>query len=90
MVFADIPQQEIRQIATPQNDTKQVKILYTNYRGEKAYRIVIPDSIYFGSTQWHPGEQWLLRAFDVQKNEWRDFAVKDIAEWHPFETNSGK
>lgn len=72
MASADISQQEA-----------QVKILYTNYRGEKGYRIIIPQSIYFGSTEWHPEKQWLLRAIDVQKQNSRDFAVKDIAEWLP-------
>lgn len=63
--------------------TKNVKILYTNWRGEKAWRTILPENIYFGSTEYHPEEQWLLKAFDVEKNAYRDFAVKDIASWIP-------
>lgn len=60
---------------------KIVSIAYTNWRGETAQRIIIPDSIYFGSTQWHPEPQWLLRALDVEKQAMRDFAMKDICSW---------
>ena len=59
----------------------QVIILYTNYRGETAYRTIVPETIWFGGTSWHPEKQWLLDALDVEKNEKRSFAMKDILEW---------
>lgn len=59
----------------------KVQILYTNYRGETAYRVILPQRLWFGSTQYHPEEQDLLDALDVEKNEVRNFAVKDIKEW---------
>ena len=31
-----------------------VTIDYTNYRGERAYRTVLPVRIWFGETEWHP------------------------------------
>lgn len=62
---------------------KEVTILYTNWRGEKSLRTIIPEKIYFGSTEWHPEEQWLLRALDIDKQESRDFAFKDIESWSP-------
>ncbi len=46
---------------------KEVKILYTNYRGETAVRTIIPQEIVFTSTEFHPEEQWILVAFDVDK-----------------------
>lgn len=58
-----------------------VSITYTNWRGETTKRIIQPERIYFGKTQWHPEEQWLLRAFDQDKQAKRDFAMKDISEW---------
>ena len=58
-----------------------IKIIYTNYRGEKDERIIKPISIWFGSTEWHPDEQWLLHAYDLEKNAERDFAMKDIERW---------
>ena len=36
-------------------------ITYTNYRGETAQRMILPKSIWFGSTEWHPEPQWFLR-----------------------------
>jgi len=60
---------------------KSVKILYTNYRGETAIREVIPEKIWFGGTDWHPEPQWLLDAFDVEKDAKRSFAMKDVKSW---------
>ncbi len=58
-----------------------VIILYTNYRGETALRKITPKKIWFGKTEYHPEEQWLLDAFDLDKQADRTFAMKDIKEW---------
>ena len=58
-----------------------VTILYTNYRGETAVRTVAPDRIWFGKTDWHPTEQWLLRAYDFARQDYRDFALSEIKWW---------
>jgi len=60
---------------------KTVKIIYTNYKGETAERTIIPIELWFGSTEYHPEEQWLLKAFDVEKKAERNFAVKDVKGW---------
>jgi predicted DNA-binding transcriptional regulator YafY len=60
------------------DDKKRVKILYTNWRGETKVREIIPAEIVFVSTEWHPEEQWCLKAFDVEKKAERTFACKDI------------
>jgi predicted DNA-binding transcriptional regulator YafY len=62
-------------------NAKAVKILYTNYRGETSRRVILPEKIWFGSTEWHPEAQWLLDAHDVEKYAIRNFAMKDIKEW---------
>lgn len=59
----------------------KVRILYRNYKGDVAYRTIIPKSIDFMSTSWHPEEQWILTAFDINKNADRGFAIIDIMEW---------
>jgi len=33
-------------------DEKAIRILYTNYRGETGLRTIVPERIYFGSTDW--------------------------------------
>jgi len=61
---------------------KIVEILYTNYKGETRLRNIIPINIEFKSTTWHKEEQWILNAIDVEKNEERGFAIKDIKLWN--------
>ena len=64
---------------------KQVTIVYTNYREETAERRIVPERIWFGTTEWHPEPQWLLDAIDLDKNVERSFAMKDIASWETME-----
>lgn len=53
---------------------------YTNYKGETADRKIKPLHIYFGESKFHEGQQWFLRGLDLDKNQERDFAVKDFKE----------
>jgi predicted DNA-binding transcriptional regulator YafY len=55
-----------------------VLIDYTNHRGERRERRVMPLGIMFGSNEYHREDQWLLHALDVEKNALRTFALKDI------------
>lgn len=61
---------------------QKVTIVYTNYRGETGERKIVPKKIWFGSTEWHPEEQWLLDTYDVEKQADRSFAMKDIKSWN--------
>lgn len=67
------------------NKDKIIEIIYTNYRGETSNRKIIPQNIWFGETEWHPQKQWLLDAFDINKNANRSFAMKDIKSWKNIE-----
>jgi predicted DNA-binding transcriptional regulator YafY len=62
---------------------RYVLIDYVNYRGERSERLVEPAQIYFGSNEWHPEPQWLMDAWDHQKQAYRTFAMKDIHSWNP-------
>ena len=55
-----------------------VRITYRNYRGETAQRVITPQRVWFGSTEWHPEPQWPMAAFDHEKQANRDFAIKDF------------
>jgi hypothetical protein len=55
-----------------------IKVQYTNYRGETAIRTIWPIDISFKSTEYHPEQQWILRALDVDKGQQRDFALRDM------------
>lgn len=54
---------------------------YINWEGKKGVRKVLPIKIWFGKTKWHPKEGWFLKALDLDKNEERDFALKDIIKF---------
>ena len=57
-----------------------VVIDYTNWRGERRRRSIIPRRLYWGSSNWHPRAQWLLEAID-EDGSIKAFAMKDIHEW---------
>ncbi|MBS0621595.1 MAG: class I SAM-dependent methyltransferase [Verrucomicrobia bacterium] len=61
--------------------TPELMIDYVNWRGHRATRHVIARELVWGSTEWHREAQWLLRAYDVEKESERQFAVKDIRSW---------
>lgn len=51
---------------------------YVNWKGEKAHRRAIVKGFYYGNTEYHPEAQWLLEAYDLDKDEDRVFAMKDM------------
>lgn len=62
---------------------KNVMIDYTNHRGERRIRTIRPKKIWFGLSQWHPGEQWILTALDIQEHNHflKEFAMRNIHNW---------
>lgn len=54
---------------------------YTNYRGERGLRNILPRRMWFGETDWHLGAQWLLDAEDMDRGVSRTFALRDIHSW---------
>ena len=61
----------------PLRDEDAIIFWYRNYKGEEGYRRVIPISLRFGKTEWHPEDQWLLLGFDTEKKVEREFALAD-------------
>jgi len=55
--------------------------VYKNWKNETNIRSVIPEKMWYGSTDFHKEEQWFLKAFDIEKSADRDFAVKDIIKF---------
>ena len=58
----------------------ELTFTYKNWKDEIAKRRIDTHSIkiYYGEVEWHKGEQWLIKAYDVQKQDFRTFAIKDI------------
>lgn len=55
-----------------------IQFEYVNHRGESATRTVEPWGVWYGSNEWHPDAQWLLGAFDLDKQANRFFAMRDM------------
>ena len=60
-------------------DYPPLTVNYTNWRGVRAVRRIIPVGVWFGSSRWHPEDQFFMSAWDVDKGEMRDFAIRDMS-----------
>ena len=65
------------------NPREEVLIDYTNWRGVRRWRRVVPERIVFENSEWHPETQWIMYATDVDDAAIRGFALKDIHAWKP-------
>jgi predicted DNA-binding transcriptional regulator YafY len=68
----------VTEAAVELKDGKPISFTYKNWRGESSRRTALPLRIWYGSSEWHPENQWFLRAHDMEKGEERDFALADI------------
>jgi hypothetical protein len=65
----------------PNEPGAPVRIHYKNWKHEFGDRHIRPLHLWFGSTEWHPEPQWFLKAWDLDKDVERDFAMRDIHAW---------
>lgn len=58
----------------------ELTFTYKNWKGIVSERRIDIHSIniYYGEVEWHEGEQWLMDSYDVEKDDFRTFAIKDI------------
>ena len=47
---------------------------YRNWRGEVSQRRITPERIFFRANNWHREPQWLIEAYDHDKQAKRIFA----------------
>jgi predicted DNA-binding transcriptional regulator YafY len=66
------------------SDKDLIEIDYTNWRGERRMRKVRPIRLWYGNTEWHPSNQWLMTAYDPVSGEERDFAMVGLPGWKDF------
>lgn len=74
----DDPHAALSQHLHGDGDVPPLRITYRNWRGEVSERNIVPQSVWFGATEWHPEPQWLLSALDTDKGVARDFALADF------------
>ena len=58
-----------------------VIIDYTNYKGQRTRRNITPKNIVYKPTEQHPMTQWILVAYDNDKQDFRSFAMSSIHSW---------
>ena len=52
---------------------------YTNWKGSyRRRRVTLPIHVHFGVTPFHPEPCWLMHAFDLDKQDFRDFDMSKM------------
>lgn len=66
-----------------EKENMKVEIDYMNYRGERRLRKILPLKMLFGLSAFHNenGPQWFVTAVDLETEQIRTFAMKDIHSW---------
>lgn len=62
--------------------SRPLYFLYRNHEGKVATRRVTSPNVYHGCTRHHPEPQWLLRAFDLDRQAMRDFALRGVLAFY--------
>ncbi len=61
---------------------RKVRIIYRNWKGVVSERVIIPLEYQYKESEWHgDGKHHILRALDVEKEESRDFLLRDMIEF---------
>lgn len=72
-----------REFQQPPDEPRALFFRYRNHRGEEAWRkVCMPMEVFWGETEHHPERQWFLNAWDMDREDRRDFALADILEIH--------
>jgi hypothetical protein len=59
--------------------SSEIEFDYINWKGIKSKRKALVMSFWFGSNEWHKEEQWLMKGCDLDKNETRIYAMRDMS-----------
>jgi predicted DNA-binding transcriptional regulator YafY len=81
MKALDLPEDVRNKIGERDIEKIVIKVRYKNGRGEVGTRDIIPLEVIYGSTEWHKEEQWFMKAWDLIKNDYRIYALRDVLEW---------
>jgi predicted DNA-binding transcriptional regulator YafY len=53
---------------------------YKNWQGISAVRTCEVIGFYYGQNEWHKENQFLLKGLDLEKNQERTFAIRDMSD----------
>lgn len=74
----EIPDEVLGVIGSKNVEEVCLKVVYKNWRGEIGERKIIPLGVKFSKNKFHKEEQWFLRVWDLDREEYRDYSIKDI------------
>lgn len=67
------------EVIQPLQDIKIIYCLYTNWKGETENRRIKPVEVRYGTcSPWHSEPQWLMYAYDIDKEDYREFAMNKM------------
>lgn len=62
------------------NPGQTIRFNYTNYKLETEWRRARVEVFWFGSSTYHTGEQWFCYAYCLDRNDYRNFALRDMRD----------
>ncbi len=69
-------------IPAPYSLDNAIRVIYRNYRGEVAQHTIIPTGkLYWGKNERYIEEQWIMEVWDLEKQDFRDYALRNIQEF---------
>jgi len=77
----DLPKEVKEKINGKELERVMVKVEYKNWKGETGIRFIIPLNIFYGNTEYHKEEQWLMKVWDLDKKDYRTYALRDVLKW---------
>ncbi|MDP3881461.1 MAG: hypothetical protein Q8Q31_01130 [Nanoarchaeota archaeon] len=77
----EMPDEIVQILGSKKAEDMAMEVVYRNYKGEVKDRKIIPLKIYYGHNEYHTGDQWLLKVWDLDKRDYREYAFRDILEW---------
>ena len=66
-----------------------VTITYQHSKKGEVHRRILPIRTYFGTDKYHPEQQYLLEAYDLDALETRTFALINITGWNRTDGGGG-
>src|SRR5262245_42314613 len=67
---------------------RMIEFDYINHEEKQSQRHITIYSIRFGTSEWYPEPQWLILAWDHDKEDWREFAVNKMFYIRPWVKNA--
>jgi hypothetical protein len=61
--------------------SRVVNITYCNWRGVTKERRILPHDFIWGRSMWHPFDQWIVVATDLESGVQKQFAMAGISKW---------